>query len=243
MTAGIVLISERPQLVEQFAKPLANALATTHSSYRTIEEVQLDPVHDSPMAIIFDAEGVEIDKCLNSTIGANLNPNQTFLLIGQKDTNSLGQVFKHPYIGGLIVNRRGVVSEADALQFARIARVASLKDVFGLEKFMTSEAVIESMSITNSDQKGLAASATVTFLDSVGCNDRLVSNVATALDELLMNAIFDAPIDSDGNRIHQRLSRSTALESNGVTVQIELKWTLLQFRFGTQWEVWLEATF
>jgi hypothetical protein len=57
-------------------------------------------------------------------------------------------------------------------------------------------------------------------LQQLNYNDQVIGAVASAVDELLMNAMFDSPTDVHGARPLEKVSRSESIETHGVEMQI-----------------------
>jgi anti-sigma regulatory factor (Ser/Thr protein kinase) len=68
---------------------------------------------------------------------------------------------------------------------------------------------IQLVKITNSNQKNDAVDAIRGLLVSAKFQNRMATVIASAVDELLMNACFDAPIDEMGKHIYSLTPRST----------------------------------
>lgn len=88
------------------------------------------------------------------------------------------------------------------------------QDVFGLLFGDNSQRV----TITKSEHKLAAVEAVQNFLSKVGIDSMIAAKVAQSADELLMNAIFDAPRNSSGKAFRHNLARTSKfnLEANEV---------------------------
>jgi hypothetical protein len=64
--------------------------------------------------------------------------------------------------------------------------------------------------------------ASQTVLRKLGLPSRIASATSQAIDELLMNAIFDAPVDKQGSHSRKREMRNAEFEL-GVREQVELE--------------------
>jgi hypothetical protein len=67
------------------------------------------------------------------------------------------------------------------------------------------------ITIKESDQRLAAVEAIQNFLSKGGLDGRLAARVATAADELIMNAIFDAPVDASGNPSRHNMPRTSKI--------------------------------
>lgn len=69
-------------------------------------------------------------------------------------------------------------------------------DLFGLEKYLAPEATVGERVVTNDIEKRAAINEVTTWAESVGARRPVVHRLASVIDELLMNALHDAPRES-----------------------------------------------
>jgi len=84
------------------------------------------------------------------------------------------------------------------------------RDIFGLSKYeIQPEATLE---LASSKEKYPSIERVRDFFLGHGVSERIVRNIELILNELLMNAIFDAPVAADGNRPYSNTDRSESFE-------------------------------
>lgn len=66
-------------------------------------------------------------------------------------------------------------------------------DIFGLEKYVTWGTVIKEKQVSTYDEKRLAIKDVARFAKCVGCRRQMIDRIEIVVDELLMNALYDAP--------------------------------------------------
>lgn len=71
-------------------------------------------------------------------------------------------------------------------------------DIFGMEKYLTWGVSISEREVTGYDDKRLAIARVADHAREVGCRRQMVARIETACDELLMNALYDAPAAANG---------------------------------------------
>lgn len=99
------------------------------------------------------------------------------------------------------------------------------RDIFGLEKYLAWGVDLQEYSITGSDVRAELNDQMQAYFTQLGVRSSRLDSVRTVTEELLMNAIYDAPIDSNGNSIFNHLDR---------TIQVKLKKSQQgTFSFGT----------
>jgi len=97
-------------------------------------------------------------------------------------------------------------SPFDLAEMTSTIRKLLSEDIFGIEKYDVP--VHEKLIVTQSDQKYAYIEKVRDFFLAQGIQDRIVRNVELILNELLMNAIFDAPINEKGEHPYLHLDRS-----------------------------------
>ena len=75
--------------------------------------------------------------------------------------------------------------------------VTSLKllrgDIFGVERYLTHGVEVHSREIRTYDEKRTAIAAVAEYAKDLGCRRQLTARIESVTDELLMNALYDAP--------------------------------------------------
>jgi len=73
-------------------------------------------------------------------------------------------------------------------------------DIFGLEKYLAWGVQMRQRLVASYDDKRAAIEAVSNFAREAGCRRSLLGRVEIVLDELLMNALYDAPACESGDR-------------------------------------------
>jgi len=82
-------------------------------------------------------------------------------------------------------------------------------DIFGLEKYLPWGAKVHEVRVSNYDEKRAALKAVVEHAESVGARRALIARLEHVTDELLMNALYDAPAVHSGVSTMARISSLT----------------------------------
>ncbi len=90
------------------------------------------------------------------------------------------------------------------------------QDLFGLQKYLLWGVEPIRVTIKDSRLKQDYIHEVATYAETLGCNQRTVEMIETIADELVTNAIYNAPRDADGNPKYAKLSRreTVVLEDN-----------------------------
>ncbi|MBF0442179.1 MAG: hypothetical protein HQK54_09755 [Oligoflexales bacterium] len=118
----------------------------------------------------------------------------------------------HSYLAGIrdftnfvAKNRDGKLSGADILVTA--AKILS-EDIFGIKKYLSWGAASSVFHIRDSNDKADHIEAVSDYCRNLGLRDSLITSVGLLTDELLMNAIYNAPRDSNGIPMYANESRT-----------------------------------
>ncbi len=85
-------------------------------------------------------------------------------------------------------------------------------DLFGLEKYLAWGTEVKELPVVRSDQRGFLISQMDSDLEGLGVRRTTRERMATVAEELLMNAIYDAPVGKDGKSLFNHLPRTELLE-------------------------------
>jgi len=199
MHGFVGLISDRAEdfdFVNRVTKLSAyNALQFTHLRSATAVEnfVQQNPIH----VLFWDVDspgGSEFMNPLNvgkvSTTLSRLS--QPARVISLSDTPLSENTTLHSIapIGHSMV--RNFEDPAAEICF-RLVRGILAPDPFGLAQYIPDTCKVQTVIIRESGHKSLAATAIHKVLDKMKLPSRLAASAAQAADELMVNAIFDAP--------------------------------------------------
>lgn len=84
-------------------------------------------------------------------------------------------------------------------------------DLFGLASYLPWGSRVVTHRVTSSDEKSAIFDRIETFMLAIGVGGRVVQRLQAVADEMLMNAIYDAPLDADGRHKYAALSRETRI--------------------------------
>jgi hypothetical protein len=96
-------------------------------------------------------------------------------------------------------------------------------DVFGLEKYLTWSADVRSYTLEDAQDREAAVTDLARAVITAGLPDRVSSMVSVIADELLANALYAAPVDDAGTRVHAADPRDKVRSLTGRDV-VTLRW-------------------
>lgn len=86
------------------------------------------------------------------------------------------------------------------------------RDIFGLDKYFGPNVERSTATLRCSDDVSTAVDAATKFASDLGVHPRLIENTATVVDELVTNALYNAPVGSSGAHRFAHLPRTTAVQ-------------------------------
>lgn len=80
-------------------------------------------------------------------------------------------------------------------------------DIFGMERYLAPGAEIQEISVVDSQQKKDVVERLEAFARETGCHPREADAFSVAADEMVTNAVYNAPVDGNGRPRFASLSR------------------------------------
>jgi hypothetical protein len=92
-----------------------------------------------------------------------------------------------------------------------VAKLAA-QDVFGIEKYLSWSVDVQTRAIRNSNDRTSLAQEVDDHFSGLGVRKTVRDRVLAVLEEMLMNAIYDAPTDDAGKSLFNHLPRTVTIE-------------------------------
>lgn len=80
-------------------------------------------------------------------------------------------------------------------------------DIFGVERYLAPGTQVRELSVLDSQQKKGVVERLEAFAKESGCHPRVAEGFSVAADEMVTNAVYNAPVDKDGHPRFASLSR------------------------------------
>ncbi len=128
--------------------------------------------------------------------------------------------------------RIATVLVADQLSTTLVASLTTKLlhgDLFGLEKVMPWGVRVYSMLVADYQEKSLAIASVGDFAQAMGVRRKYREQIDQCIDEMLMNALYDAPVDDDGKQVFADVS-----VRDRVLLKVDEKAVLLWHRLLTR---------
>jgi hypothetical protein len=118
----------------------------------------------------------------------------TVILSQKREKEHLIQLFSHDRLKNLIA-RNNELSESELL----VTTEKLLRgDIFGVDKYLSWGTDLVVQTVSDSAQKEDQVKQVGEFVAALKCDQRFVRGAEIVADELIMNALYDAPVDKDG---------------------------------------------
>lgn len=201
-----------------FFKAAAASASLPITACRSPDEVCSQLQRDSAAITIVDASTEKQYRIFEKTVSDKLglysnalNLNSVFYVVPQP-IHELSYLINSPMLGHFIPR---TFAAADAPLIGKILTAVGSERGTPIESYFRPDADSRTVPIKNSQQKSAVVEELKTIVISFGFKPRMATIIADAADELIMNAIFDAPVDEVGKHIYLNTPRSTAISLSG----------------------------
>ncbi len=207
MAAKLLLISSRPEdrIVWQ-AVANVNHLELRVAS--TLDAVSDIVTSERQIMVIWDGDQRESLSAIGQVLLSFVSPLRVFS-VTDRPLNAYPDLFRFPAFGHHLMRR---YDSPGPILLSKLVSAASIPCPFGVERLLPAGTLVQRIVLKRSGQKQAAIAAVESVLKSQNVTPRLASMVAQATDELLMNALFDAPVDTDGQPSRRKVPRSADFE-------------------------------
>lgn len=219
MAKQLLLISSLKEDI-QFAQLLAeNAKIELKVVSQAIDAI---PIIDqcSPSTILVDTSTqtkyLELENAVQTTLGMfsdKINANSIHFLTHENIEN-VQYLIQSPLFGHYVMRNFFNLPQA-AKRYAMVIRATLNDRAFGIKNLLPANAKIQAIRLQKSTQKQEAVEAIKSYFLAAKFKSRMATIMANAVDELLMNAIFDAPVDETQRPMFTATSRNTLIELTG----------------------------
>ncbi len=216
---NLLLISSHP-LDQSFAVEVAlSAGLSLKTAPDAIQGASILATEDIQV-VIADASTAEqyqaLEAAIQSKVGLfsdKVNGN-AFHFISGNDLDQAPYLILSPLFGSFILRNFENAKDAGE-QYGKVIKATLDGHAFGLQRFIKPGTKIQTLKLASSTQKQEAVDAVRNYLVAAKFQTRMAAVIANAVDELLMNAMFDAPVDELGKQVYAALPRSTPLKLDG----------------------------
>ncbi|GIL17396.1 MAG: hypothetical protein BroJett040_11470 [Oligoflexia bacterium] len=180
--------------------------------------VQLDIASDLGSAqALLDSQNYDMIFCETTLADLLLEahkrnfPGQMVLVTSSFVNSTLGIIKSLPFVSNVVsrdVNDRTFTVKTIVTTITKILN----RDYFGLEKYLSWGVDVQERRLTNSSQRSSAIEEMGEQLKSIGVRGTLIDRCGLVAEEMLMNAIYDAPTDKNGKSLFNHVARTEEIQ-------------------------------
>jgi CRP-like cAMP-binding protein len=198
-----VLLAEGNKKQQIVAKMALGGTGVILDICSTVEEGREKLNNNKYDMVAFDNQMVELGN-----IAKDLNPNVDLVLLTSAAVPDYLPSLKQLSAIPNIVSRNEDDRTFTVKNIMTTVTKLLSRDLFGLEKYMSWGVDIQSNSITSSEHRAKLIDEVDAYFEKLGVRRPNRERMRGVLEEMLMNAIYDAPADKDGKPIYNHMSRS-----------------------------------
>lgn len=203
----------RVLLIEQDAKQARQLGKTLRALVGTVDvRTELSPLPndtDYDMLIVdYDTLDGEERQALLSRFGAKRSRTRLLLLSGGLHRADLIALFGAHSLTNLIAKKESV----DPTELIVTIRKILSGDILGIEKYFIWGVRPVVMSVRGSKDKAALIERAERFASNIGINPRFTSQLCSVADELVTNAVYNAPVDGEGRHRFADWSRRREIQ-------------------------------
>ena len=213
------MISDRPD-DQAFAESIATTAGLSLHHVKGAAEGAEFISQEEPAIILADVSSKQLYEKLENAVqeavglfSDKINANAIHFL-NSEDMGRAAFLVESPLFGHFILRNYKNPVEAGE-HYGRIVRAQHEEKAFGLAHLIHKTAKVQTVKLQKSTQKQDAVEAVRNFLLTAKFQARMATVIANAVDELLMNAIYDAPVDDLGKPLLTSTPRSTLINLEG----------------------------
>ncbi|HTL32331.1 MAG TPA: hypothetical protein VL326_04370 [Kofleriaceae bacterium] len=129
---------------------------------------------------------------------------QTLVLMQDGDSGDLGLLLERANLSFLLANPMPLLAEELSTTVQKLSR----HDIFGLEKYLTWGVEIRELVLADAQQRRALVHELADDVERACLGPRPVAAASLIADELLSNAVFNAPVDAKGDHVHAKDTRT-----------------------------------
>jgi CRP-like cAMP-binding protein len=207
MKSRRVLLAQGQRKAQTTARMALGGTGVTLDIAATAEEAKTKLTTDKFDVVLIDGETIGLIEPLQK-----LNPAPKIVyIVNQGLKESLPQLMTLETVPSLVLLREDDRAGSIRSLMTTVTKLCS-PNLFGLEKYLNVGVEVKELKVTKSTERQALADSMKAHFSKLGVRGTILDSAALVLEELLMNAIYDAPTDASGQPLYNQLPRTTAVE-------------------------------
>ncbi len=215
MPALLLAITNRPEDLS-FARNLASSQGLVFKQALTVEAIQQFILENPNTLVLWDVDHPHADNprdpmyagAVGVELKRSIRPDRV-IAISDKPLSETPYLSTVPAFNHHLFRR---YAEPSPKIYARVAMASMIPDPFGVAQYLPEGTSVRKITLKRSTQRKAAVEAVESVFLKLGGHPRLATMLAQSCDELLMNAIFSAPVDDSGAHHRAKLKRDSDFE-------------------------------
>ncbi|MBI5510844.1 MAG: hypothetical protein HY903_18950 [Deltaproteobacteria bacterium] len=212
----VLLVTSDPKTRRHMTRALASMGCQVHQAQLTRRSVEPHLQRNIEMFIV-DGDGnrAELDWLVEKLY--QFQTQAIVLIVSQESANQfILDLVEHKDLNNIIAKQGGISTGRELIDEHELIVTCNKlhrNDMFGMDKYLSTWGiVIRHRELTKSEEKEDALTELGGFLESIDCQGPITSSILTVADELLMNAIYNAPRDEKGNAKYAKRDRRESVQ-------------------------------
>lgn len=218
MSKSLVIISHRKDDLAFTAQVAQAAGLTMKHPPNLVSAMRLIEEEEKPVVFV-DASSAEDYRKFEAEIQGAFGIFSAKIAANRLHYLSSGDIYEVPYlIGSPIFGsyiRRNYTAPGVGEHYGLLIRASLEERAFGIGRLVRPGTRIQTIQLNSSLQKQEAVEVVRNYLVALRFQTRMATVIANAVDELIMNAIYDAPVDSAGRPLYNAMGRNTRVDLAG----------------------------
>lgn len=203
MSSKKVLLAEPIKKQHSVAKLALAGTGVQLTIVQTVEEAQLALEQESFDIFMFGEEFIGLTESARAS-----NQNMEFVFVTSKDIPQYASILLQQKIFPNVVNRDEEDKQFTIKNFVTTVSKLASGNYFGLEKYISWGVEVKELEVTGSDHRAQVIEQMNNYFTQSGIRATNRERLSLVAEELLMNAIYDAPHDQDGKPIYNHKDRT-----------------------------------
>jgi len=176
--------------------------------------------HLEPILVVVDGSAMASTSVKQFfTVAKTRGAESCMTLVGAAQLEQMPRILGLGAVTNLLVHPMPVLGEELTITAQKLIR----SDLFGAEKYLLWGTKLAATTLTRASQRSQLVSELAEQVRGRGQSARVASMAMLVTDELLSNAVHNAPVDASGRRYRAELARDGELELDG-RHQVVLRW-------------------
>jgi len=173
--------------------------------------------HSRPVLVVFDGSLASPAQLVDTATAIGTEACMT--LLGPASADRVPAILGLGAVTNLLVHQMPILAEELVITAQKLIR----RDLFGVEKYLLWGTQLTEITLTRGSQRPDLVAQLADRVRSLGQSARVGSMAMLVADELLSNAVHNAPVDAQGEHYRKDLLRSEEVELDD-RHQVRLRW-------------------